>query len=250
MKIEGSELRIGLCFLIALFVVLSLITIAEVNAADPIIVGKWERTDGADKYTIYANGVTETILPDGIHHGTWEYDGSSGYIFIFRWDFGPSGKASFVDYVTVTSDGQKYSGINNYGDDFHCVRVGDTTAAKSGGFPIVYVAVGGGIGAIAAVGVAVYFIFFAGGSAASAGASAGVSGGAGAASGGGSGSDGGGQNNSGNQLLLAQTDANNSAQAINELKSGKPSGITSEFGKPELIEEPVPEEEPPETAVA
>jgi hypothetical protein len=46
--------------------------------------------------------------------------------------------------------------------------------AESGGFPIFYVAVGGGIAAIVAIGAVVYFIFFAGGSAA---AVAGVAGG-------------------------------------------------------------------------
>ena len=151
-------------------------------AEDPVIVGKWDRTDGADKYTIYANGVTETVLTDGTHHGTWEYDGSGGYKYIFSWDFGPSGKAPFVDYVTVAADGQSYSGVNNYGDDFHCVRVGgaDSTPAADSGFPVVPVAIGGGIAAIAAVGAAVYYFFIAGGGAESA------AGGAGAAGGGGS----------------------------------------------------------------
>jgi len=170
-----------------LFMFFSLIAIASVlvtpvAATDPVIVGKWDRTDGADKYTIYANGVTETVLTDGTHHGTWAYDGSGGYKYIFSWDFGPSGKAPFVDYVTVAADGQSYSGVNNYGDDFHCVRVGgaDSTPAADSGFPVVPVAIGGGIAAIAAVGAAVYYFFIAGGGAESA------AGGVGAAGGGGS----------------------------------------------------------------
>jgi hypothetical protein len=179
-------LKAKLCLVAVLFMFFSLIAIASVlvtpvAATDPMIVGKWDRTDGADKYTIYANGVTETVLPDGTHHGTWEIDGSSGYKYIFHWDFGPSGKATFVDHVTVAADGQSYSGINNYGDDFHCVRVGgaDSTPASDSGFPVLYVAIGGGIAAIVAVGGAAYFLFFAGGGAASAASSAGVSGAAG-----------------------------------------------------------------------
>jgi hypothetical protein len=151
-----------------LFMFFSLIAIASVlvtpvAATDPVIVGKWDRTDGADKYTIYANGVTETVLTDGTHHGTWEYDGSSEYKYIFSWDFGPSGKAPFVDYVTVAADGQSYSGVNNYGDDFHCVRVGgaDSTPAADSGFPVIPVAVGGGIAAIAVGGAAVYYFLIA-----------------------------------------------------------------------------------------
>jgi hypothetical protein len=173
-------LKAKLCLVAVLFMFFSLIAIASVLVApvlatDPVIVGKWDRTDGADKYTIYANGVTETVLPDGIHHGTWAYDNSGGYKYIFSWDFGPSGKAPFVDYVTVAADGQSYSGVNNYGDDFHCVRVGDadsTPVADFGEFPIVPVAIGGIIAAIAAVGAGVYFFFIAGGSA---GAAAGAS---------------------------------------------------------------------------
>jgi hypothetical protein len=180
-------LKAKFCLVAVLLMFFSLIGIASVlvtpvAATDPVIVGKWDRTDGADKYTIYANGVTETVLPDGTHHGTWAYDGSSGYKYIFSWDFGPSGKAPFVDYVTVAADGQSYSGVNNYGDDFHCVRVGgaDSTPAADSGFPVVPVAIGGVAAAIAAIGAAVYYFFIAGGGAESA------AGGAGAAGGGGS----------------------------------------------------------------
>jgi hypothetical protein len=173
-------LKAKFCLVAVLLMFFSLIGIVSVlvtpvAATDPVIVGKWDRTDGSDKYTIYANGLTETVLPDGIHHGTWEMEGSSGYKYIFRWDFGPSGKAQFVDYVTVAADGQSYSGVNNYGDDFHCVRVGsaDSTPPVDSGFPIFYVAVGGGIAAIVLVGAAVYFFFIAG---AGAGATAGSAG--------------------------------------------------------------------------
>jgi hypothetical protein len=175
-------LKAELCLVAVLFMFFSLIAIASVlvtsvAATDPVIVGKWDRTDGADKYTIYTNGITETVLSDGTHHGTWKYDGSSGYKFIFHWDFGPSGKAPFVDYVTVAADGQSYSGYNNYGDHFNCVRISYETGivpVADSGFPIFYVAVGGGIAAIAVVGAAVYFFFIARGSAgASAGALAG-----------------------------------------------------------------------------
>lgn len=180
MKIEGLKLRIGLCFLVAFFAVLSLIAIAEVNAADPIIVGKWDRLDGADKYTIYANHVTQTVIGEQTYHGTWDYDGSSGYKYIFHWEHSPPGREPFIDYVTVAADGQSYSGYNNYGDHFNCVRLSsetDSVPATDSGFPILYVAVGGGVAAAAVVGAAVYHFVIAGESAGSktAGAASGSS---------------------------------------------------------------------------
>ncbi len=131
------------------------------------------RTDGADVYTIYADRTTQTVLPGGTYHGTWDYNGSSGYKYIFHWEHSPPGKAPFIDYVTVAADGQSYSGYNNYGDHFNCVRVSgaDSTPAADSGFPIVYVAVGVGIAAIAAVGAAVYFFHIARGGAAAASSS-------------------------------------------------------------------------------
>jgi hypothetical protein len=155
---------------------LASVMVTPAAAADPVIVGKWDRTDGVDVYTIYANHVTETVIEGQTYRGTWEYDGTSGYKYIFYWEHSPPGKAPFVDYVTVAADGQSYSGVNNYGDDFHCVRIGNAPVAESGGFPIVPVAIGGGIAAIAVVGAAVYFLYFAGGTSASAGALGGAAG--------------------------------------------------------------------------
>jgi hypothetical protein len=160
------DLETKFCLVAVLFMFFSLIAIASVlvtpvEATDPVIVGKWDRTDGADVYTIYADHTTQTVLTDGTHHGTWEYDGSSGYNYIFHWEHSPPGQAPFIDYVTVAADGQSYSGYNNYGDHFHCVRIGDAPAAESGGFPIIPVAIGGGIAAIAAGGAAAYYFFIA-----------------------------------------------------------------------------------------
>jgi hypothetical protein len=164
-----------LMFLVSSMMIIALASmlVRPATAEDPIIVGKWDRLDGADVYTIYANHVTQTVLGEQTYHGTWEYDGSSGYKYIFHWEHSPPGREPFIDYVTVAADGQSYSGYNNYGDQFNCVRLSSETdfvpAADSGGFPIVYVAVGGGIAAIAAVGAAVYYFFVAGGSAPAAG---------------------------------------------------------------------------------
>ena len=163
---KSASLFMILVFSLTILVLASVVVESAVGA-DPVIVGKWDRTDGDDKYTIYADRTTQTVLPDGTHHGTWELDGSSGYKYIFRWDFGPSGRENFIDYVTVAADGQSYSGVNNYGNQFHCVRVGgaDSVPAEDSGFPIAYVAVGGGIAAAAAVGAAVYFFHIARGGA-------------------------------------------------------------------------------------
>lgn len=89
----------------------------------PLIVGKWDRTDGTDKYTFYANGTTRTVIGEEIHYGTWVSDGSDGYKYTLNWEHGPSGKASFIDYITVANDGKSYSGVNNYGDSVHCIGV-------------------------------------------------------------------------------------------------------------------------------
>ena len=148
-------------FLLILVLSITLVALASIMvkstvAQDPVIVGKWDRTDGADKYTIYANHVTETVLPDGTYHGTWEYEGTSGYKYVFHWEHSPPGKAPFIDYVTVAADGRSYSGVNNYGDHFNCVRVGSVPAADSG-FPILPVAAGGGIAAAAGISAALYW---------------------------------------------------------------------------------------------
>jgi len=158
-------------FLVLLVSSVMLIAIASAlvtpaAAEDPIIVGKWDRTDGDDKYTIYANRTTKTVLPGGTYYGTWDYDGPGGYKYIFHWEHSPPGREPFIDYVTVAADGQSYSGYNNYGNQFHCVRVSDS--AGSGGFPIFYVAVGGGIAAVAVVCAAVYYFYLARGGAAAA----------------------------------------------------------------------------------
>ena len=89
-------------------------------AADPIIVGKWDRTDGLDVYTIYPNQTAKTVFNEQTYCGTWEYDGSGGYKYIFHWEHSPPGKEPFIDYVTVAADGQSYSGYNNYGNPFNC----------------------------------------------------------------------------------------------------------------------------------
>jgi hypothetical protein len=166
-KLGERKMRNVSFFVILVFsltvVALASIMVEPAAAEDPIIVGKWDRTDGDDKYTIYADGTTQTVLPDGTHHGTWEMDDSSGYKYVFRWDFGPSGRENFIDYVTVAADGQSYSGVNNYGNQFHCVRVGgaDSTPAADSGFPVIPVAVGGGIAAIAVGGAAAYYFLIA-----------------------------------------------------------------------------------------
>jgi hypothetical protein len=158
-------MRNALLFVVLVFslsvVALAFVIVDPAAAANPVIVGKWDRTDGVDVYTIYANGVTETVIEGQTYHGTWEYDGSGGYKYIFHWEHSPPDKSPFIDYVTVAADGQSYSGVNNYGDDFHCVRIGDAPAAESGSFPIVPVAVGGGIAAVAAGGAAAYYFLIA-----------------------------------------------------------------------------------------
>ena len=66
------------------------------------------------------------------------------------------------------------------GDEkYDYIQVSSSVSAlpsSSSGFPVFYIAVGGGIAAIAVVGAAVYFLFFAGGTAASAGALGGAAG--------------------------------------------------------------------------
>jgi hypothetical protein len=157
-KMKSASLLVILFFSITL-VTFASIMVEAVAAEDPVIVGKWDRTDGVDVYTIYANHVTETVIEGQTYHGTWEYDGSGGYKYIFHWEHSPPGKSPFIDYVTVAADGQSYSGVNNYGDNFHCVRIGDAPAAESGSFPIV---VGGCIAAAAVIGAAAYWHFSAG----------------------------------------------------------------------------------------
>ena len=93
--------------------------------ANPVIVGKWDRTDGIDRYTFCADGTTHTIINGIVYNGTWGYDGAGGYKYILNWEHSPPGKASFIDWITIANDGQSYSGHNNYDDSIRCVRVGD-----------------------------------------------------------------------------------------------------------------------------
>jgi hypothetical protein len=87
------------------------------------IVGKWDRTDGVDKYTFFASGVTQTIMNGQVSHGTWGYDGSPGNNYVMHWEHSPPGKAPFIDWITIANNGQSYSGHNNYNNSIHCIRV-------------------------------------------------------------------------------------------------------------------------------
>jgi hypothetical protein len=161
---KSASLFVVLVFSL-MVVALASIMVEPAAAEDPIIVGKWDRTDGADVYTIYADHLTKTVFSNQTHYGTWEYDGTGGYQYIFHWEHSPPGKAPFIDYVTVAADGQSYSGHNNYGNQFNCIRLSyetDSVPAEDSGFPIVPVAVGGGIAAAAIVGAAAYWYFIAG----------------------------------------------------------------------------------------
>jgi hypothetical protein len=90
------------------------------------IVGKWSRTDGVDKYTFRSSGETQTIINGDPHYGTWTQDDKSNTSkYTLSWDFGPTGSDTFVDHITIASDGKTYEGVNNYGDSIHCVRVVD-----------------------------------------------------------------------------------------------------------------------------
>jgi len=87
------------------------------------IVGRWDRTDGVDKYSFYPNGTTKTVIGGKPYYGSWAGDGSGGYKYVFSWEHSPPGKDPFVDYITIADDGNSYSGVNNYDDSIHCVRV-------------------------------------------------------------------------------------------------------------------------------
>jgi hypothetical protein len=247
-RMKNTKFLILLVFSVML-VALALALVKPVAGEDPIIVGKWDRTDGSDVYTIYANHVTQTVLPEGTYHGTWEYDGSSGYKYIFHWEHSPPGKASFIDYVTVAADGQSYSGYNNYGDQFNCVRISSETGsvpAADSGFPIVYVAVGGGIAAIAGVGIAVYYVFFASAKAAEAA-------GAGGPLLADASSSGGGSSGTGDQTQAKEVkdakEAKEDKQWLKHQKQGSETRLTSEVPKPAIIDEfekSVSDPKPPE----
>jgi hypothetical protein len=244
-RMKSTSFIVLLVFSVVL-VTFALALVEPVAAEDPIIVGKWDRTDGSDVYTIYANHVTQTVLPEGTYHGTWEYDGSSSYNYIFHWEHSPPGKAPFIDYVTVAADGQSYSGYNNYGDHFHCVRISSETGsvpAADSSFPIFYIVVGGGIAAIAGVGIVVYYIFFASAKAAEA-AGAGVPLLADASS------SGTGSSGTGDQTQAKEVeDAKENEQWLKQQK-GSETRLTSEFPKPAIIEEfekSVSDPKPPET---
>jgi hypothetical protein len=122
LKERGKRRMKSISFLLMLVLSMMLIALASAlvkpaAAKDPVIVGEWDRTDGFDVYTIYANHVTETVIEGQTYHGTWEYDGSGGYKYIFQWEHSPPGQAPFVDYVTVAADGQSYWGSTTT-DDF------------------------------------------------------------------------------------------------------------------------------------
>jgi len=88
----------------------------------PTLVGRWSRTDGADKYSFLYNGKAKTTFGEQTYWGTWVRDEEDGNKYTLNWEHGPSGKASFIDYITIAKDGKSYSGVNNYDNSIHCIR--------------------------------------------------------------------------------------------------------------------------------
>jgi hypothetical protein len=71
---KGASFVVLLVFSVML-VAFAWALVKPVAAQDQIIVGKWDRTDGGDVYTISANGTTQTVIDGQAYYGTWEYDG-------------------------------------------------------------------------------------------------------------------------------------------------------------------------------
>jgi hypothetical protein len=91
--------------------------------ATALIVGRWNRQDGADRYTFFANTTTKTYLNGNIYYGKWDYDGTGGKKYVLHWQHSPPGREPFIDWITIADNGQTYSGYNNYNNSIYCVRV-------------------------------------------------------------------------------------------------------------------------------
>lgn len=100
--------------------------VTKVKTPVPIqcsIVGQWVRTGGADKYVFYHDGTSMVDINGESHSGTWvELENSKTYRFY--WDFGPSpGQPNYYDdHVVLSSDCNRYTLTNNYGNTVTAIR--------------------------------------------------------------------------------------------------------------------------------
>ena len=89
-----------------------------VSASD--IIGVWQRTDGADIYTVFSDGRITTVLNGQTYTGHWQKKDAG---FIFDWDIRPSGR-KYIDTVTLSSDSFSFFGTNNEGYHLNAKKIG------------------------------------------------------------------------------------------------------------------------------
>ena len=117
-----KKLRKVVC--IGLFIFILVCLTSPVNA-ECSIVGKWNQNSFAGCVVdCYADGTcTQQILSNyiGPNTGTWIQNGNKVTI---NWDFKCCGvPQNFIDYFTLGTDCNSYSGINQYGDHFSGTRL-------------------------------------------------------------------------------------------------------------------------------
>ena len=98
--------------------VIFMVFIGVVNAGDCSIIGKWQRTDGPDLYTLYEDGTGQALFDGQTHNCTWVYQ--SG-VYTLNWTDGHG--RYFVDPVTISNDCNSLNGTNSVGTSFNAVRI-------------------------------------------------------------------------------------------------------------------------------
>ena len=103
---------------ILLFCFVVMVFIGVVSAQDCSIIGKWQRTDGPEIYTLYEDGTGQALSDGQTHNCTWVHQ--SGF-YTLNWTDGHG--TYFVDTVTISNDCNSLNGTNTLGTSFNAARI-------------------------------------------------------------------------------------------------------------------------------
>ena len=95
---------------------------AAVPMGEAALIGSWKRTDGDELYTFTADGGATGVNRATRFVGRWTRTGTNKYTITWP-DYHPPGQnQNYVDTLTVSADGNSFSGVNNYGDPVRAVK--------------------------------------------------------------------------------------------------------------------------------
>ncbi|MEI6293545.1 MAG: hypothetical protein WCP36_07660 [Methanomicrobiales archaeon] len=105
-------------------------TTAAAASATGTIVGAWDWSWGTGRHVtlnVYAGGTADVVDETGTRTNTGKWQ-QQGNVFVFTWSNNDS-----IDTVSLSSDGQKITGTNNYGNPLTGIRkTGTITSGPTG----------------------------------------------------------------------------------------------------------------------